>query len=284
MGYNFFDLKTVDGVGIVTINKPPANAISYNFILELKDLVSKIEVDEQIRCVLFRSDVKKFFSAGADLTDLPQDAMVKLLELTPTTDLKQLIKDVLPSISNRLAGIFREVHDVFSKIENLKKPTIAVINGHALGGGLELAMTCDFRFMGRGAGKVGLPELKLGLIPLGGGTQRLPRLIGKSKAVELMLDANKIEADEAFAIGLINRVFESDKVDEEALEFAKKMAKGPTHSIGLLKNCVNKGLSKELSEGLKIEINSFDDLIKSEDMVEGIISFMEKREPHYIGK
>jgi enoyl-CoA hydratase/carnithine racemase len=284
MGYNFLDLKSEDGVGIITINKPPANAISYNFILELKDLVLKIEADEEIRCVLFRSNVKKFFSAGADLTDLPPDAIAKLSKLTPGSDLKQFIKDVLPSVSARLADIFREVHEVYSMVENMKKPTIAVINGHALGGGLELALTCDFRFMGRNSGKVGLPELKLGLIPLGGGTQRLPRLIGKSKAVELLIDANKIEADEAFSIGLVSKVFESDKVDEEALAFAKKMAKGPTYSIGLLKNCVNKGLDKELPEGLKIEINSFNDLIKSEDMIEGILSFLEKREPHYIGK
>jgi enoyl-CoA hydratase len=284
MGHNFFDLKNVDGVGIVTINKPPANAISYSFILELKDLIPKIEKDDKIRCVLFRSSVKKFFSAGADLTDLPEDVIVKLSAITATTDFKQLIKDVLPSISNRLAGIFKEVHQVFNSIENLKKPTIAVINGHALGGGLELAMTCDFRFMGRGVGKVGLPELKLGLLPLGGGTQRLPRLIGKSRAMELLLDSDKIEADKALSIGLVHKVFESDKIEEEALVFAKKMAKGPTYSIGLLKKCVNQGMDKELSEGLKIEISAFNDLIKSEDMIEGIISFLEKREPHYIGK
>jgi enoyl-CoA hydratase/carnithine racemase len=284
MGYNFLDLKSEDGVGIITINKPPANAISYNFICELKDLVSKIEADDGIRCVLFRSNVKKFFSAGADLTDLPQDVIAKLSKLTPTTDLRQFIKDVLPSVSARLADIFTEVHDVFSMIENMKKPTIAAINGHALGGGLELAMTCDFRFMGQNSGKVGLPELKLGLIPLGGGTQRLPRLIGKSKAVELLIDAGKIEANEAFAIGLVNKVYESDKLEEEALAFAKKLAKGPTYSIGLLKNCVNKGLNKELPEGLKIENNSFNDLVKSEDMIEGILSFLERREPNYIGK
>jgi enoyl-CoA hydratase/carnithine racemase len=284
MGYNFLNLKSEDGVGIITINKPPANAISYNFILELKDLVSKIETDEGIRCVLFRSSVNKFFSAGADLTDLPQDVIARLSKLTPTTDLRQFIKDVLPSVTGRLADVFREVHEVFSMIENMKKPTIAAINGHALGGGLELAMTCDFRFMGRNSGKVGLPELKLGLIPLGGGTQRLPRLIGKSKAVELLIDANKIEADEAFAIGLVNKIFEPDKLDEEALAFAKRLAKGPTYSIGLLKNCVNEGLNKELPEGLKIENNSFNDLVKSEDMIEGILSFLERREPQYIGK
>jgi enoyl-CoA hydratase/carnithine racemase len=284
MGCNFLSLKVVDGVGIVSINKLPANAISYNFILELKDLISKIEVDEHIRCVLFRSDVKKFFSAGADLTDLPQDVIVSLSELTPTTDLKRLIKDALPRISDRLAGIFKEAHDVFNKIENLRKPTVAVINGHALGAGLELAMTCDFRFMGKNSGKVGSPELKLGLIPLGGATQRLPRLIGKSKAMELLLEAKKIDAEEAFSIGLVHKVFESDEVDEEALKFAKKMAKGPTHSIGLVKNCVNKGLEKGHSEGLNIEISAFNDLIKSEDMIEGILSFIEKREPYFTGK
>lgn len=284
MGYHFFDLKTVDGVGIITINKPPANAISYNFVLELKALVSKIKADEKIRCVLFRSNVKKFFSAGADLTDLPDDVIVKLSELSAATDFRQFVKDVLPSISNRLFDIVREVHDVYTMIENLKKPTIAVINGHALGGGLELALTCDFRFMGRNSGKVGLPELRLGFMPVAGGTQRLPRLIGKSRAIELMLDANKIDADEAFSIGLISRVFESDKVEEEALAFAKRLAKGPTYSIGLIKNCVNKGLNKEIADGLKIEISSFDDLIKSEDMIEGLLSFLEKREPVFTGK
>jgi enoyl-CoA hydratase len=169
-------------------------------------------------------------------------------------------------------------------IESLGKPTIAVINGHALGGGLEFALACDFRFMGRDSGTIGLPEIRLGLIPLGGGTQRLPRLIGRGRALELLLDGARIGADEALSIGLVNRVFEREKIDDGALAYARRLAQGPTRSIGLIKNCVYAGLETPLPAGLQIERDSFQDLVRTEDMVEGILSFVERREPHYTGR
>ncbi|MBN2158084.1 MAG: enoyl-CoA hydratase/isomerase family protein [Spirochaetes bacterium] len=284
MEYRYLEATCADDVGIITIRRPPANALSYGLVMELKDLVTKIRTDAGIRSVIFRSGVDKFFSSGADLTDLPPDVIAKLADIPAAGGLKQLIKNAIPSVSSRIAEIFREVHEVFGMIESMPKPTIAVINGHALGGGLELAMACDFRFMGRGSGTVGMPEITLGLIPLGGGTQRLPRLVGRNRAVELLLSGSKIGADEALSIGLATRVCDKEKIDEEALGYAKKLANGPTVSIGLIKYCVNNGLNGPLRDGLKIERDSFQDLLKTEDMIEGILSFVEKREPHFIGK
>lgn len=281
MNYNFFELKEEEGVGIITINRPPANAFNDVFMAELGRLVSHMDNAPEIRCVLFKSGIKKFFSAGVDLTAIPSDTPPE--EAASMTQ-AELVKLMIKGLSNKIVGIFEEIHHTFNMLEAMKKPTIAAINGHVLGGGLEFAMSCDLRFMGRNAGTIGLPEIRLGLLPLAGGTQRLPRLIGRSKALELMFEGSRISADEALSIGLVNKVFEAEKLDEESLSYAKKLARGATYSMGLIKQCVNNGRDRDISEGLKEERVAAKKLTESEDFFEGLMSFLEKRQTEFKGK
>lgn len=284
MDYQFLTLSKDDGVGIVSINKPPANAISMGFVKELSDVVQALDKDDQVRCVLIRSTLKKYFCAGADLSDVPPEALNLLVAPPKDRDFIDVLKEIIAKVSSNISDIFAEFHEALSMIERMRKPSIAVINGHALGGGLELAMACDLRYMAQGSGYIGLPEVNLGLIPLGGGTQRLPRLIGKGKAMDLLLNGTKLGADEALSIGLVNRVFPADTLEEEAITQAKKLAHAATLSIGIIKTCVNDGLNKDIEEGLKIERDSFKDLVQAEDLIEGVMSFMEHRAPNFKGK
>jgi len=280
MAFKYFELKKENGVGIVTMNRPPANAISADFIKEMEILISEVDKDETIRCVLFRSGVEKFFSAGFDLTDIPSETIQAYISSPQGENTKKLIHVVL----GKMAGVLKDVQKTFCLVEAMKKPTIAAINGHALGGGLEFALACDFRFIGRSERKIGLTEVTLGLIPLGGGTQRMPRLIGKNKAMELLMNGTKLSADEALSLGIVNKVFDQEKLDEEALNYAKHLASGATRAMSIIKNCVNRGLEMEISEGLKMESNAFEDLSKTEDLFEGVKSFIERKKPNFSGK
>ncbi|MBN2284105.1 MAG: enoyl-CoA hydratase/isomerase family protein [Deltaproteobacteria bacterium] len=281
MNYKFFELQNVEGVGVVTINKPPANTMNSSFTDELKHLVSRMDNAPDIRCVLFKSAIKKFFSAGADLTDIPSDIPP---EAAASMDQAQLVKQMIKGLATKVGDIFAEVHQTFNMVETMRKPTIAAINGHALGGGLEFAMSCDFRFMGRNSGTIGLPEIRLGLLPVAGGTQRLPRLIGRSKALEFMLEGSRISADEALSLGLVNRVFEAEELEKESLSYAKKLARGATYSMGLIKKCVNTGRDRGIPEGLKEERAAAVELVQTEDFFEGLMCFLEKRQPEFKGK
>ena len=284
MEYKCLKLEKDSGVGIISINNPPANAISFAFVKELKAASSELEKDDEIRCLLIRSSLKKFFCAGADLSDLPGETLNLLLVPPKDSTPMDVLKKVIPDISARMAEVFADFHEALNTIERMRKPSIAVINGHALGGGLELAMACDLRYMGRGSGKIGLPEVNLGLIPLGGGTQRLPRLIGKARAMDLLINGTKLDPDAALSIGLINSVLPEDSLEEDALSQARKLARSATLSIGIVKSCVNDGFNKDIEEGLRIERDSFKELVKSEDLIEGVMSFMEHREPHFKGR
>jgi enoyl-CoA hydratase len=284
MEYKCLTLEKDAGVGIVSLNNPPANTISFELVKELKAVAAELDKDDKIRCVLIRSSLERFFCAGADLSDIPAETLNLLLAPPKDSDPVEVLKKFIADVSVRIADVFADFHEALSMIERMRKPSIAVINGHALGGGLELAMSCDFRYMGQNSGKVGLPEVNLGLIPLGGGTQRLPRLIGKSKALDLLINGAKLQSDEALSIGLINRVFPADTLEEEALSEAKKLARSATLSIGIIKSCVNEGLDKDIEEGLRIERDSFKELVKAEDLIEGVMSFIEHREPQFKGR
>lgn len=278
MTYQYFDLKKDAGVGIVTMNRPPVNALSADFVQEMQTLVCDMEKDREIRCVLFRSGLEKFFSAGFDLTNFPPDLIQKYTTPEKTLDMKHLILAIMGGIND----VLKDVQKAFRMVETMTKPTIAAINGLALGGGLEFALSCDFRWMGKG--KIGLTEVGLGLIPLGGGTQRLPRLIGKSKAMAMMLNSEKMEAKEAMLLGIVDQVCDEGKLDEEALAYAKKLAAGATRAISMIKKCVTSGLDATLTEGLKMESDSFEELCQTDDMIEGVMSFIEKRKPNFSGQ
>jgi enoyl-CoA hydratase/carnithine racemase len=168
------------------------------------------------------------------------------------------------------------------EIESLTKPVIAAVRGFALGGGLELALACDFRFLADDA-RVGQPEIKLGIIPGAGGTQRLPRLIGLGKARDLNYSGRMVEADEALAIGLADRVVPADALLDEALAAAAAWAEGPTRALGIAKQVMNEGLGLPIADALTLEADGFAEVFATDDAAEGVAAFLEKREARFSG-
>ncbi len=204
------------------------------------------------------SDCPDFFSAGDDITQLKKidDTMISLLP---------------------------RVHEALNRFENLPLATVAAINGHALGGGMELALTCDFRFMGRDCGLIGLPEVRLGMIPAFGGTQRLPLVVGKTKAVEMMFKGLQITADEAKEIDLVNAVYERSQLYEKSFDYARRLALQATGAIGWIKKCVHEGLHRGFDKGLAMEREAFGKNIVTFDAKEGVDAFLSGRKPQFKG-
>ena len=161
---------------------------------------------------------------------------------------------------------------------------IAAINGFALGGGLEMALACDLRFAAEGEYKLGLPEVTLGLLPGNGGTQRLPRLIGRTKALDLMITGRMVEPKEAFALGIVDRLFAAAELQSETMKYAKRLAGGATLAIGRIKRCVMEGLDLPLDDALALERDLMEPLFETQDAKEGIAAFAEKRAPVYSGR
>jgi enoyl-CoA hydratase/carnithine racemase len=183
-----------------------------------------------------------------------------------------------------MVGMLRKGQEMMNAVERLPKPTIAVIGGHAMGGGLELCMACDLRIMARGKPRVGLTETGLSLIPSAGGTQRLPRLIGRAKALEMILLGTRMDADEAKAAGLVTEAVEPERLEEEAESMGKTLARGATLAMGCAKKCVMESFDLSLDEGLALEAESISRLLSSQDILEGLIAFSLGRAPHYAGK
>ncbi|HXH95740.1 MAG TPA: enoyl-CoA hydratase-related protein, partial [Gaiellaceae bacterium] len=174
-------------------------------------------------------------------------------------------------------------HRTLSSIAAIPKVFIAAINGHALGGGLEIPLACDLRFAAEGEYRLGVPEVTLGLLPGNGGTQRLPRLIGWSRALELMVTGRTVSPREAYELGIVNALFPADQLQESTLEFAGKLAAGATRAIGNIKLAVHRGMAVDLESGLAIERELVPELFQSEDGREGIAAFAEKRPPVFTG-
>lgn len=251
----------VDGsTAIVTIDRPDKlNALDADVLDELGDAVTEAFVDDEVRAIILTGAGEKSFVAGADIEMLAG-------------------QDVLKGRENSLLG-----QDVFDTIEDGPKPVIAAVNGYALGGGCELALACDFRFASTNA-IFGLPEVGLGIIPGYGGTQRLPRLIGVGRALELILTAGKIDAQEALRIGLVNRVCEPQDLLEEAKRAAAKIAKQGPIAIEFGKQAVRRGMLMSLKDGLELEADLFGMISSTADMKEGMKAFLEKRKPQFRGK
>ncbi|MGS2777959.1 enoyl-CoA hydratase-related protein [Robertmurraya sp. GLU-23] len=249
-----------DFIGFVTLHRPDAmNAFNYDSLLQLQAIVQKVRHDREVRAVLFTGAGDKAFSVGADLKER-----------------KHLSPD----------DVMRNVHkigEVFSEISELPQPTIAAINGYAFGGGMELALACDFRLAVKGT-KMGLTETSLGIIPGAGGTQRLPRLIGETKALELILTARKITAEQAEQLGLVNKVTESDVLMNESLKLANEMLANAPIALQQAKFAVHQGMSVDLNTALKIERKAYEVTIPTEDRKEALQAFSEKRKPNFQGK
>ncbi len=249
-----------ENIGLLTINRPEKmNAISQELTAELSLLLDEIENDDELRVIVITGAGDKAFVAGADINELvDRDAR----------------------LGRRVS---RERQEIFSRIENLHVPVIAAVNGYALGGGLELALACSIRICSEKA-QFGAPEVKLGIIPGDGGTQRLPRLVGQGRAMEMIITGDFIDAQEAYRIGLVNKVFPPEKLKEEAMELAKKIASRPPLAVRYAKEAVNRSLEGDSVSGFALESYLHALSCTTEDKKEGVSAFLEKRKGKFKGK
>ena len=248
------------GVGNIVMNAPPANAYDIPMLVELQGAIQKARADDGVRVIVISSALEKFFSAGAD------------------------IKTLNDSSAPEFANLLTVAHETTAMLENTPKIVIAAIKGHAMGGGLELALACDFRFAANGRFKLGLVEIALGLNPAMGGTQRLPRLISRPRALHMMATGDTISPETALEWGVVDRLFEPDGFDAGLAEYADRLAAGPTLAQGTVKLSVNKGMEASLQEGMAIERAHQNILFKSEDAAEGVAAFVGKRKAEFKGR
>ena len=249
-----------EGVAIATVNRPQVlNALNRETLDELLQLFRELQQDAEVRGVILTGAGDKAFVAGADISEIQAMDMLSGREFS------------------------RQGQAVFKLIEELEKPVVAAVNGFALGGGCELAMACTLRGASENA-RFGQPEVKLGLIPGFGGTQRLPRLIGKGRALDLLLTGRMIDATEALAIGLVNRVTEPDQLLSTAQGLLQTILKNSPLACRLCIDAVDRGLSMDLAAALSLEADLFGLTTGSNDKAEGTAAFLEKRSPDFTGR
>ena len=254
--YENIKFEVNEGLGTVTINRPKAmNALNMDVLTELFDVFTKIECDDEVKAVIVTGEGKAFV-AGADIAQMHQ--------LDPIGGRKMMMMG----------------HKVMNLIENIEKPVIAAVNGFALGGGCELAMACDIRIASEKA-KFGQPEVGLGIIPGFGGTQRLARLVGKGMAKYLILSAEMINAEEAYRIGLCEKIAAPEDLIAEAEKLAKTIASKAPIAVGTAKTAINNGYDMDMKSASKFEIETFTAAFSSEDKTEGMAAFLEKRAPEF---
>jgi enoyl-CoA hydratase/carnithine racemase len=258
MAYENLVVDREGNIGIITLNRPPANPINLALLDELDTALSQWEKDKAVRAIIITGAGDKGFSAGLD------------------------VKAAQSAEGDKVAS---RGHDVFKHIERYPRPVIAAVNGFALGGGCELALSCHFRIMVNSERAViGLPEIGLGLMPGWGGTQRLPRLVGKTKALEMLLFGARLNASDALAIGLMSKVSQPGQLMDDAKEFARTLAKKAPIAMQTILDTVTRGLDTNIDEGLKIELEAVQQVQKTKDAREGMAALIEKREPVFIGE
>jgi enoyl-CoA hydratase/carnithine racemase len=250
------------GVAIFELTDPPANTYTYEMMRELDECILKARFDPEVSVILLRGAGDKFFCAGANINMLTKaDPYFKYF-------------------------FCLHANETLNRLEQTPKLVIAALNGHCVGGGLEIAMAADVRIARKGAGKIGLPEVSLGVLPGTGGTQRLGRLVGKSRAIELMTTGRTFEFEEALQIGLINYLYEGDGFVEKVMEYARQFC--PPHkaakAVGRIKRSVQSGLEVSFEQGLAIEREMQQQLFQSEDAKEGLSAYVEKRKAKFSGK
>jgi enoyl-CoA hydratase len=250
--------KMEGNIGSIVINRPEVrNALNLETLHEMEQALDAWKYEQDVKVIIFSGEGTKSFAAGADIAQLNKRTMIEALQPNMTA--------------------------TYRKIEEYEKPTIAAINGIALGGGLELALACDIRIAALHA-KLGLPEVGLGIMPGAGGTQRLTRIIGKGRAMELILTGDIITAEEAERYGIVNRVVSQKELLETAEEYARKIStKGPL-ALQMAKAAINRGADIEMETALYLEKLAQTILVGSEDKVEGTQAFLDKRSPLFQGK
>jgi enoyl-CoA hydratase/carnithine racemase len=256
----FIKTNIEDKVAILTIDHPPVNALNQATLMELASAVDELIADDGVKAVVVTGAGQVVFVAGADINDFTK---IETAEQAQT--------------------LSRETHDLFRRIEQAPKPFIAAINGLALGGGLELAMACHMRVIGERA-KVGQPEINLGIIPGWGGTQRLPRLVGRAKAIELILTGDSISAQEAYRLNLVNKVVPGGEVLKTSRDLARKIAQKGAVATQAALRAITAGLEGPLDDGLRLEADQFGAIALSADAREGVSAFLQKRQPNFQDK
>ena len=247
-------------MAVVTIDRPKVlNALNRQVLDELTEVLDGLEEDDSLRGVVFTGSGDKAFVAGADITEF---------------------QGASPEQAREMA---KRGQDLFRRIEMLACPTIAVINGFALGGGLELAMCCTFRYAVPGA-RMGQPEVKLGLIPGYGGTQRLARLVGRSRAMDICMTARMVDAAEGFQMGIVDRIIAEGDPVETALEALEQIKANAPLAVAYCKDAILDGLELPFDDAVRLEADLFGRCFESEDMKEGVTAFLEKRAPDFKGK
>ena len=258
MAYETIIVKTSDHVCVITLNRPSAlNALNRQLVEELGDAVTNAENNHKVRCMIITGS-EKAFAAGADITEMANKTFVEV-------------------VAQDLFGAS------MAPVQNAKKPIIAAVSGYALGGGCELAMMCDFIICAESA-KFGQPEINLGVIAGIGGTQRLTRFVGKSKAMDMHLTGRFMDAQEAERVGLVSRIVPDKMLMEVALEVAVKIAEKSQITAKAAKDAVNRSFETTLSEGLLFERRVFHSLFATDDQKEGMSAFLEKRDPQFRDK
>lgn len=259
MNFEFIQYEIENNVAVVTINRPPLNPLNTTVFQELGSVMTQLDADEEVKAVIITGSGEKAFVAGADIHQMMNLSAIGMMEMNKVS------------------------RTVFNQIENLSKPVIAALNGLALGGGMELALTCDFRISSNKA-RFAFPEVGLGIIPGGGGTQRLQRIVGQGIAKELLYFGEMIDAERALNINLVNKIVPPEEVLDQAKEWASKLAQKPVMALRMIKTAVNTGANVDLESGLIIESACFSNAFASEDRKEGMQAFVEKRKPVYTGK
>lgn len=244
-------------VGFLTLNKPPANSYDMDFMQQLGQQIQAAAADDAARVVIVRSALGRFFSGGAD------------------------IKAFTQGTSEQNMAMVQAAHASLGQIAQIPKLFIALIQGNALGGGLEIALACDLRFAAEGEYFLGLPEATLGLLPGNGGTQRLPRLIGWSKALDLMITGRRLSPSEAHQVGILDQLFPTSVAEAQTREYAETLANGAVGAIGAIKLAVHRGIGLPLDEGLAVERELLEPLFSGPEGREGLQAFLEKRRPRY---
>ena len=250
-------------VATVTLDHPPVNALSARLLEELEEEYDRLDRSDETRAIVLRGEGEKAFVAGADITEFPalRDAAIEAAE----------------------QGSARGIQKLAARMDAGRTPVVAAIHGYCLGGGLELAMACDIRIAADDA-QLGQPEIKLGLIPGGGGTQRLPRLVGQGRALYLNLSGDPISGAQAYDWGLVEKAVPLAELMETSLGLARTLSERSPHAMGVIKELASQTRDLPLAEGMRREAQGFMRCMGSEDGAEGVMAFLEKRQPQFTGK
>lgn len=256
------EYRVEDGVAIIQLSDPPANTYTYEMMRQLDESILQARFDPDVHVLLISGAGEKFFCAGANI---------------------KMLSEVTPDYKYYFC---LHANETLNRLEQTPKLVIGVLNGHCVGGGLEIALACDIRIAKQGAGKIGLPEVSLGVLPGTGGTQRLARTVGKSRAIELMTTGRLMEFEEALEIGLINYVYPAENFWDQVMDYARQFVppNKASRAVGRIKRAVQSGWEMSLADGLALERELQQLLFQSEDAAEGLGAYVEKRTPQFKGR